>query len=58
MKVQIEIQSDSAAFDQDSNGEVARILQRIATSFQNGQGSDQMLWDINGNICGSVLVWK
>lgn len=48
----VEIETDSAAFDDDGAGhEVARILRKLAERIENGHTS-AILRDVNGNRVG------
>ena len=48
----IEIETGNAAFEDDRNMELARILRQIAERLENGEDAGRVL-DINGNKVGS-----
>ena len=60
-KLVIEIKLDNAAFDDDTSGEVSRILSELANDIRDG-GMDQCLdsgkkiMDVNGNTVGFCRV--
>jgi len=55
--VTITIHTDNAAFEDDMFGEVAAILESIATNVRNEQGLTRAkIRDSNGNSCGSVFI--
>jgi hypothetical protein len=49
----INIQVDGAAFEGDPSPELARILREMATRFENGEGAQLVILDVNGNTVGS-----
>ena len=56
-KVEITIETGSAAFDKDEQGmEIARILRYASEHFKYGGTDDISLRDYNGNTVGSVVV--
>lgn len=48
----VEIETGNAAFEDDRNMELARILRQIAERLENGEDAGRVL-DINGNKVGS-----
>lgn len=62
MRFAIEINLDNAAFDDDREGELARILEKLAQfvcrdyQLDDGLGVPWMVFDINGNMIGSATV--
>lgn len=50
--LKIEIETGNAAFEDDRNMELARILRQIAERLENGEDAGRVL-DINGNKVGS-----
>lgn len=51
----IEIETGNAAFEDDRNMELARILRQIAERLENGENAGRVL-DINGNKVGSFEI--
>lgn len=51
----IEIETGNAAFEDDRNMELARILRQIAERLENGEDAGRVL-DINGNKVGSFEI--
>lgn len=49
----LKIDTSNDAFMDDARGEIARILEKIATDIYNGKEPAKVM-DINGNTCGSV----
>jgi hypothetical protein len=60
MQITITINTDNAAFEENTETEVARILmeyaRRLNDGLQNLQIVDQKLRDYNGNTVGRVSV--
>ena len=59
MKFKIEFDCDSAAFDEDANNEILRILLVVATQVsrkQNGEEFSYIVRDINGNTIGDYSL--
>lgn len=61
MKITIEINCDNAAFEDDAGGEIARILNSIASEAQEfyhptNNRMCPVVRDINGNKVGTVTV--
>ena len=60
----VKIRTDNAAFAEDRNGEVARILReladRLADQYGNGHNAADlhMLTDLNGNTVGRAAFGK
>lgn len=54
----IEVESEDAAFDgcENAAAEMARLLRSIADTLDEGVGPCHVLYDINGNKCGSVAT--
>lgn len=52
MKFSLEIDSENAAMVDDAAGEVQRILRIVSGKVESGQ-RDGMIWDSNGNRCGT-----
>ena len=50
--LKIEIETGNAAFEDDRNMELERILRQIAERLENGEDAGRVL-DINGNKVGS-----
>jgi hypothetical protein len=48
----LEIVTDNAAFDDDENGELARLLRYVATQLEAGLTEELNLRDTNGNSVG------
>ena len=55
MDITIDIQCDNAAFEDNPEQEVARILKELAERIAYGL-SDRNLKDINGNTVGNMYV--
>ena len=53
-KIYIDLSND-AFFHQESH-EVARILFELAKKYQERTMCNQPLYDINGNVCGEVII--
>lgn len=53
-KMQIEINADNAAFDDEPSYEIARILRDLAKRIETNGCHDATfsLYDVNGNKCG------
>ena len=59
MKVKIEINCDNAAFDDDADYEVSRILEELSDDIlQDTLLTDRKLYDINGNKVGFLKIVK
>lgn len=60
MELEITLTMDNAAFTDDINGEVCRILRRLAGSIKDNttleSGDEFGLFDINGNRVGKAVV--
>lgn len=59
MKFKIEFDCDNAAFDEDANNEILRILLLVATQIsrkQNGEEFSYVVRDINGNTIGDYSL--
>lgn len=54
--VNIAIQMDNAAFDDEPEVEVARILREAAKRFERDGIASHPLFDVNGNKVGGVEV--
>ena len=54
MTFSLTIKCDNAAFGEDPEGEVIRILQKLVADVQRGNGEGRV-FDINGN---SVGEWR
>jgi hypothetical protein len=52
MKFILEIESANAAYDEDTPGEVARLLRHCAAQVEDGVRRG-LLRDLNGNHCGA-----
>jgi len=52
--ITIQIDTENDAFQDDPFGEIARLLDYIATHVQERYILPTKLYDINGNVCGSV----
>jgi len=48
----VEIKTSNAAFEDDCNFEIARILKKLAQDLEIGMGDSTILRDINGNRVG------
>lgn len=51
----MDIKTDNAAFEEDRNGEVIRLLKRVIEQIENGE-EDGSLLDINGNKVGKFKL--
>lgn len=49
----LKINTENDAFQDDARGEIARILEKIATDIHNGKEPSKVM-DINGNTCSSI----
>lgn len=63
MKLTIEINMDSAAFEPINGREVARILSVLVEEMKDGNYIpcprwEKSLQDLNGNTCGKVVIRK
>jgi len=58
VKVRIEIDCGNAAFEENYYGELARIIYEAASRIEllATNGSPIILYDINGNRCGTVTA--
>lgn len=54
--ITITIETDNAAFDDDFEGEVTRLLESIGERISNKPGLVLNLHDVNGNHCGTCRV--
>ena len=55
--IQITIKTGNAAFDDYPASEVARILRKLATDFEDlGMPHEQTMRDTNGNIVGGIII--
>jgi hypothetical protein len=54
-KIEITIETVNAAFEENDNAEVARILRELADKLESGQNPER-LRDINGNNVGTVII--
>ena len=52
----IELNTDNAAFGDEPEYEVGRILRQIVRSIESDGLTDQSLYDYNGNSVGEVIV--
>ena len=60
MKLNIEIETDSAAFDDYPRREITRILRELADKTERGiyyDGRDILLYDLNSNKVGFCKVF-
>ena len=55
-RIQIEIETSNAAFDETPTREIARILRGLAAAFERDGIPPATLRDSNGNTCGAVTV--
>ena len=55
MEFKLNIKMDNAAFDQHVEGELARILHKLAQDVNNMK-SEYTIRDINGNIIGQAEI--
>jgi len=55
MKCTIEINMNNSAFEDDPNGELARILNNLSKSLAVGP-IPYSIWDINGNRVGQMVI--
>ena len=60
MKVEITIDCENAAFEDDPGHEVCRILHKLEASIGKYglTGTSEKLFDINGNTTGKFLFWE
>lgn len=62
MTLKIEVQMDTAAFEEREGVETARILHEFARSIQNTLygvlETEKFLYDVNGNSVGKAKVTK
>ena len=59
MRIVIQLDTDGAAFDVDPMAEVSAILEDAAIKLHlMPVGSEENLYDTNGNRCGFVAVQK
>lgn len=56
MKIIIEMKTGNAAFEDDPNGEVLRILAALVTRWSEEGIEDRSLRDFNGNRVGVATV--
>lgn len=49
--LKIDVSND--AFQEDTRGEIARILEKLVTDIYNGKEPSKLL-DYNGNTCGMI----
>jgi|APGre2960657444_1045066.scaffolds.fasta_scaffold528176_2 hypothetical protein len=55
--ITITINTANDAFQDDPWGEVASILESIATNMRDDQDlTREKIWDSNGNTCGSITM--
>lgn len=55
--LKVEIKTDNAAFSDNSNAELARILRELAKRIENGEQHGR-LRDLNGNKVGQFDNWN
>lgn len=55
-RITIEIETAGAAFEDSTASEIARILRKLASRFENDGIPPASLHDVNGNRCGAVTV--
>jgi hypothetical protein len=55
-RIEITIDTMNAAFDPEPTVEIARILTDAACQIQAGDTRNRNIRDINGNICGRIVV--
>lgn len=53
MKFSLTIESDNAAFENDPQGEISRILRELHDEIDSGY-APEIVRDYNGNIVGTV----
>ena len=61
IKFKLNMNCDNAAFDENANAEIARILREIAADLEadtSGRLYEQHFRDSNGNRVGSFKVFK
>lgn len=58
MKYHVEIECDNAAFEDDRDAEIARILRDLAKHVERGDGDERRLHDSNGNWVGYGAFYK
>lgn len=51
----LKVKTDNAAFEQDRDAELARILEVAARKIEHGN-TEGKLYDINGNVVGSFKI--
>lgn len=56
MTITIKIKTDNAAFEDNTGGEIARILRRYADEIDGMEPEEAKLLDYNGNTVGSVTI--
>jgi len=56
MKILIEIETGNAAFTDNRDNEVYRILNKYINRIHREGICDARLMDINGNHCGDVVI--
>jgi hypothetical protein len=54
MEFKLNFSTNNAAFDENVNGEISRILREIADRIENGESFDKCrnIFEANGNIVG------
>lgn len=52
MKFTMRVNCDNAAFAEDPNGELARILREVARQVEEDGRSSNSIRDLNGNLVG------
>jgi hypothetical protein len=55
-RITITIETGNAAFDNDPAAEAARILRDLAGRFDRAGIVTPLLYDVNGNYCGSITI--
>jgi len=58
LRIEVNLNTDNSAFDEDPAAEVARILRGMTDRIeqQHYTGGTNLLFDINGNACGYFQV--
>jgi hypothetical protein len=62
VRLTIEIETDNAAFDRNSEGEVYNVMRRVSMAFHPNsgggltKGDTRKLMDSNGNTCGLLTI--